>query len=244
VRLRLPDVVPLLPGDRFVLRESGRGETIGGGEVLDIDPIVRASRAKPDRSVDRVIAERGWVDANELTLLTGETREPLVGRWVVEPDVLASQTAELAEPSLDERQRAIVGMLDDVAIDAGRAKPQGAAALGADHPLIAALDAAPFAPPTPAELDIDRSEVRELVRQGLVIEEDGLFFSASAVEQAAVTIAEMLAAKPDGVTVAEVREAFGTSRKYAMPLLARLDGTGVTRRRDDVRIAGPRLPEI
>ena len=28
-----------------------------------------------------------------------------------------------------------------------------------------------------------------------------------------------------------------------MPLLARLDNTGVTRRRGDVRIAGPRLPE-
>lgn len=256
VRLRLPAVVPLLPGDRFVLRESGRGETIGGGEVLDIDPIVRASRARPDRSVDRVVAERGWIDATELRLLTGETREPMVGRWVVEPDVLASETADLAErvaasgavgldlASLDERQRAVVAMLDDVAIDAGRAKPQGAAALGADHPFVAALDAAPFAPPKPADLDIDRSEVRELVRQGLVIEQEGLFFSASAVEQAALTIAEMLAAKPDGVTVAEVREAFGTSRKFAMPLLARLDETGVTRRRDDVRIAGPRLPEL
>jgi len=256
VRLRLPDVVPLLPGDRFVLRESGRGETIGGGEVLDVDPIVRASKAQPDRSVDRVVAERGWVDAAELQLLTGEIREPTVGRWVVEPAALEAGTTELATliaesgaigldlASIDERQRAIVATLDDVSIDGGRAKPQGAAALGADHPFIAALDAAPFAPPTPADVEVDRSEVRELVRQGLVVEQDGLFFSASAVEQAALTIARMLATKPEGVTVAEVREAFDTSRKYAMPLLARLDGTGVTRRRNDVRIAGPRLPAI
>ncbi|GIS98574.1 MAG: hypothetical protein CM1200mP26_02870 [Acidimicrobiales bacterium] len=28
----------ITPGDRFVLRESGRSETVGGGEVLDVDP--------------------------------------------------------------------------------------------------------------------------------------------------------------------------------------------------------------
>ncbi|MDQ3107116.1 MAG: selenocysteine-specific translation elongation factor, partial [Actinomycetota bacterium] len=33
VRLHLPAPLPLVPGDRFVLRESGRGETVGGGEV-------------------------------------------------------------------------------------------------------------------------------------------------------------------------------------------------------------------
>jgi selenocysteine-specific elongation factor len=43
--------------------------------------------------------------------------------------------------------------------------------------------------------------------------------------------------------VAEARERWGTSRKYALPLLARLDSTGVTRRRGDVRIAGRRLPD-
>jgi len=46
------------------------------------------------------------------------------------------------------------------------------------------------------------------------------------------------------VTVAEVRDAWGTTRKYALALLARLDGTGVTRRRGDLRIAGSRLPQV
>ena len=50
-----------LPGDRYVLRESGRSETVGGGEVLDVAPVLPASKARPDRSVDRVIAERGWI---------------------------------------------------------------------------------------------------------------------------------------------------------------------------------------
>jgi selenocysteine-specific elongation factor len=55
-------------------------------------------------------------------------------------------------------------------------------------------------------------------------------------------IAELLARSPEGVTAAMVREALGTSRKYALPLLGHLDATGVTRRRGDVRVAGPRLP--
>ena len=55
-------------------------------------------------------------------------------------------------------------------------------------------------------------------------------------------VASLLVGSPDGVTVAQVRDALGTTRKYLLPLLAILDGTGVTRRRGDLRIAGPRLP--
>ena len=47
VRLHLPAPLPLLPGDRFVLRESGRDETVGGGEVLDVAPVA-AGLAGPD----------------------------------------------------------------------------------------------------------------------------------------------------------------------------------------------------
>jgi selenocysteine-specific elongation factor len=64
------------------------------------------------------------------------------------------------------------------------------------------------------------------------------------VDDAARTIAELLADQPEGVTVADVRDRLGTSRKYVVPLLNRLDATGVTRRRDDLRVAGPRLPSL
>ncbi|HEX4982947.1 MAG TPA: selenocysteine-specific translation elongation factor, partial [Ilumatobacteraceae bacterium] len=47
VRLHLPVDLPLLPGDRYVLRESGRDETVGGGEVLDVAPVRPASKAAP-----------------------------------------------------------------------------------------------------------------------------------------------------------------------------------------------------
>ncbi|MDP5088671.1 MAG: hypothetical protein NWP41_08265, partial [Ilumatobacteraceae bacterium] len=66
VRVALQTPIPILPGDRFILRESGRQETIGGGEILDIAPTLRASKAKPDRSVERIVSERHWVTVKEL----------------------------------------------------------------------------------------------------------------------------------------------------------------------------------
>ena len=125
-RLHLARPLPLVAGDRFVLRESGRGETIGGGRVLDVDPVARASRAAPDGSVERFIAERGWVDVDFLDQATGERREPTLGRWVVDPDVLDAATVSLqaaiddAGPlgldlaGLDERQRAVLETLEQV----------------------------------------------------------------------------------------------------------------------------------
>ena len=79
------------------------------------------------------------------------------------------------------------------------------------------------------------------MKRGLIVEQDGVFFAASTLEVARSVLAEMLADQPVGVTVAEVRERLETTRKYALPLLAWLDGHGATRRRGDVRIAGPRL---
>ncbi|MEY2454640.1 MAG: selenocysteine-specific elongation factor [Acidimicrobiaceae bacterium] len=254
VRLHLPTALPLVPGDRYVLRESGRSETVGGGEVLDIAPALRAAKAHPDRSVERVIAERGWVDATELERLTGERRAPTVGRWVVDEGALAEAKARLqamvsaAGPlgldvaALDERDRAVLTSLDAVVVSGGRAATAGADDPLSGHPFVAALEASPFMPPSAEDQGVDRAELRELVRRDLVVEQDGVWFAPAAIAQAAATIGELLRATPDGVTVAEVREALSTTRKWAVPLLTILDARGITRRRGDVRVAGPRLP--
>jgi selenocysteine-specific elongation factor len=254
IRLHLPVRLPLLPGDRFVLRESGRGETVGGGEVLDVAPVLTAARARPSRSLNRVVAERKWVDVDELERLTGERREPAIGTWVVDPAALTEavkttrQAIDDAGPlgldvaTLTERQRLVLATLDDVVVDRGRARAAGATAdTLTDHPWLAALVANPFSPPEPA--GVDRRELRELVRRGLVVERDGAYFAPAAVTMAAGIVAGLLQHHSDGVTVAAVRDALGTSRKHVLPLLAHLDATGVTRRRGDVRVAGPRLPD-
>ena len=255
VRLHLPVEVPLLPGDRLVLRESGRGETVGGGEVLDVAPVLPAYKARPSRSVERVVAERGWVEADLLERLTGERRPATLGRWVVDPAALAA-AEELVRAAVDsagplgldvaalgERDRAVLDTLDGVVVDAGRATPAGRSADPlVDHPYVAALESSPFSPPPPE--GVDRNELRELARRGLVVERDGVWFAPSALDEAARRVAVLLADFPDGVTVAQVRDALGTTRKYMLPVLAHLDATGVTRRRGDLRIGGPRLPAV
>jgi selenocysteine-specific elongation factor len=252
VRIHVATPLPLLPGDRLVLRESGRNETVGGVEVLDVAPVLPASKAAPDRSVDRVVAERGWVRADELEALTGERRAATVGGWVTASGVVEALAAEVAAAvaaagplgldvaTLDERRRTVLGGLAGVEVVNGRARVAEVRDPLADHPFVAALAAGGFAPP--AADGVDRAELRALIQRGLVVERDGIWFHPDAIEAAAQVAARLLAAQPDGYTMAEFRDAVGATRKFALPLAAELDARGVTRRRGDLRIGGPRLP--
>ena len=254
VRLHLPLRLPLCMGDRFILRESGRSETVGGGEVLDVEPVLPAARARPDRSVERIVAERGRIDADRLERLTGTARPPDLGRWAVAPEHLDRTRRRLAEAvagagplgldlaGLDDFERAVIDGIDGIDASEGRARPADREDPLADHRFVAAAEAEPFSPPAPS--GVSKDELRLLVRQGRLVESGGIHFGADAVAEAARVVARLLADQPEGVTVAEARDAWGTTRKYALALLARLDSTGVTRRRDDLRIAGPRLPDL
>jgi selenocysteine-specific elongation factor len=256
VRLHLDEPVPLLPGDRFILRESGRQETVGGGAVLDVEPVRPASKIGPERwqagPVERVVADRKWVQADELEALTGERRPPTLGSWVVAPGEVEAMVEALAARieaagplgldvvSLDERERGVLARVPAVEVSAGRARSVTAGDPLADHPFLRELEAGGPSPPAPER--IDRAELRELVRRGLVVERDGVYFAPSAIDAAARTAASLLARSPQGFTVAELRDELRITRKHALPLINELDARGVTRRRDDLRIAGPRLP--
>ena len=78
----------------------------------------------------------------------------------------------------------------------------------------------------------------------MLVERDKLLFHSDSINAAARVAAELLATDPEGFTVAQFRDHTGASRKYALPLVAELDARGITRRRDDLRIAGPRLPTL
>jgi selenocysteine-specific elongation factor len=256
VRLHLPVPLPLLPGDRFVLRDAGPAATVGGGEVLDVAPIVPASRARPNRSVERVVAERGWVDVEDLERLTGERRDPTLGsRWVVDPTLLEETRARLVAEAeaageagldlagVDARDRLVVAWLSEeglLSLRDGRAWGRRAPDLRASA-FLAALETSPFSPPDAATFGVDRGELRALLAAGLVVERDGFHFASSALRRGTRIVRELLEASPDGVTVSEVREHLGTTRKYALPFLSLLDAEGITRRRGDLRVAGPRL---
>lgn len=120
---------------------------------------------------------------------------------------------------LDPRQRAVRARVESALADGGMAVLGEAdlARLGADRPLIAAL-----------------------VRQGVLVSvASGLYLGAGVLEQAVETLRR---AFPEGraFTAAEAKEALGTTRKTAIPLLEHLDRGGITLRSGDKRrLAGP-----
>ncbi len=66
-------------------------------------------------------------------------------------------------------------------------------------------------------------------------------YLAKATYDSAVAAIKGLANHPDGITVGNVRDVTGSSRKIVLPLLERLDGLGMTRRYGDFREwVGPR----
>jgi selenocysteine-specific elongation factor len=104
------------------------------------------------------------------------------------------------------------------------------------------LKAGGCAPEPPATLT--PPQCRELARRGVLFERDGLWFHIEALDSAAMTAARLLGSSPTGFTLAEFRDALGITRKHAVPLAGELDARGITRRRGDVRIGGPRLPVL
>ncbi|HTX63315.1 MAG TPA: SelB C-terminal domain-containing protein, partial [Acidimicrobiales bacterium] len=290
VRLWLTAPLPLAPGDRYVLRDAGRTQVIGGGTLLDVAPCLPVSKAEPSISVARVVAERGWVEAEELERLTGAPATATVGRWVVDVAALERARSEVSArvraagasgldlSVFDERERAVAATIDDLTVSHGIARvadvptagpgaegkplgPQeGAGGWTADrsgpsdrletvpaadadlldHPYLALLRETPFDPPPPT--GVARNDLRRLVRSGLVVETNGLWFAASAVEEAAARVSALLQRNPDGVRVSDVRDALGASRRTVLPMLSHLDATGVTRRNGDLRTPGPKLP--
>ena len=96
------------------------------------------------------------------------------------------------------------------------------------------LESDPFSPPTaePPEADL----LNLLVAEGRVVKvSDAVVFTSQAYQQMVDGIVAHL--KSDGkITVAEVRDMFNTSRKYALSLMEHLDQRRITRRQGDERV--------
>lgn len=249
VRIAIDSSLALKPGDRYILRESGRQETIGGGEVLDIHPILRVSRAKPDRSLDRLIAEHGWITVSDFELLTAQRLPAVVGEWLTTPALydalrkdLAMQLAKnpdgIEVARLKTNEQAVVATLPEVVIEMGRARIKGANSIS-DHPYAGLFAHAGVTPPDTKTLD--RNIVRQLVHRGLLVDVDGTVFHITAIETARLKVIEILNQSPNGFTVSQFREHLGITRKHAVPLLEALDSRGITKRLGDLRVGGARL---
>jgi len=275
-RIHLAAPLPLAPGDRMVVRDAGRQATIGGAEVLDVAPAVRAASAAALLSKplgERLIASHGWIAADRAARLGGRPpaeMEPVllgagavrIGPHFVDPVALerlrrAARTAVAGhhrshphEPGLPVAELAAAERIAPEALRLallgadGLVVAGGAVALATHRPaaaaspagreLLASLESSPFSPPPPADIALAKA----LAREGAAVEANGTFFAAAAVDTARSLVREALRER-GRLTVAEARDLLGTTRKYALPLLARLDSEGVTRRHGDERRAGP-----
>lgn len=292
-RIHLSAPLVLDVGDRFVIREAGRRETVAGGVVLDTEPPLRPGPGPEGRLEARMgaardelpgllVRERGAIRATDVAVLTG--RSPVVaggatrtGSFFIGDDLLAAvgtavesaiaafhaehplqEGADLALARLaaaDPLERAgapadpgLVDALLDHLVAEGRIAREAAVVRLASHRvtlagrepeierLVQAVAAGEPTPPTVAELvsgGADREVLDAAIRSGALVRISPELVMTPALVAKAESIVR---AATEGITVSAFREALGTSRKYALPLLENFDQTGVTRRQGDIRV--------
>ena len=111
--------------------------------------------------------------------------------------------------------------------------------------VLAVLDAAGDEPPAPAtlaeRLGVPARRVEaalaRLVEAGRAVRlKPGVFYEARRLARLEARIAGLAAARGGQITLAELRDALGTSRKYAQALLEHMDAAGLTVRQGDVHV--------
>jgi selenocysteine-specific elongation factor len=280
-RLILDRRLPLVLGDRLVLRHPGSRRVLGGAHVLDAEPPPLRRRGDSARRAAALaamdpggdvlveVARRGAVEERHLRrlgLLPEEGFETpagvrvLDGWWVHAPTFDAwQQRLCTALRELHDRDPLAAGLsrgaardllalpddalLDAVARDAGLEQAGGHIRLpgtrddlGPAEPAVAELErrlrAAPFHAPEADDLAALRLGARELAaaeRAGRVLRlRDGVVLLPTAP---ALAMRELAPLKQP-FTTSEARQALGTTRRVAIPLLEHLDARGWTRRLD------------
>ena len=115
--------------------------------------------------------------------------------------------------------------------------------------LLEQVQAAGLTPPTFKEFSESLGQSRDglaallalCVEEGLVVAvSDDLHFAPAAIELGR-SVCEAAFADEGELTMSQLREAWGISRKFAVPLCEYFDEVGITVRQGDVRVAGPKL---
>ena len=104
--------------------------------------------------------------------------------------------------------------------------------------LIGTIEAGGFTPPLKSELTAPVELVRSLAESGTLVSVGNFYLTRDQAERARNVVRTEIE-KRGPLTVAQIRDLLGTTRKYAVPLCEWLDQTNATRRRGDVRVLGP-----
>jgi len=302
-QLQLNEPLPLIHGDRFILRLPSPSVTAGGGLVLDAHPPLRYRRrgacadaavlarlrallqGTPDERLRNTLAElritqrddaarkaqlsvsefdaawtklesagaasssNGWLalesvweaaaaQASDMLsefharqpLAEGMSRESLRSRMQLPPRAF--------EALLDHPARPLFSVQDDLvrlSRHEVRLSPAQQAAVDALH---AQLARAPWNTPLVRECRAALGDAvyDVLLRRRRIVQlnADVLLLPETYDDAVARIRAEI--EKSGSITAAQVRDLFGTTRKYALALLEHLDAVGVTRRAGDARV--------
>ncbi len=245
VRIRFEHSLPLVPGDRFLLRDTGIGATVGGGVILDVDPRGRVKDAAPDGSPEQILNNRGWLTVDEARQLTGKDIAPIVGKWVASAETLRSTVTALEQQltisaSLDiallaAYERDVLLTIDGVHINNGIAV-RGESDPLLNHPYVSLFLQAGVT--TPDADKLDRNIIRQLVQKKILFEHDNIAFHAETLSSLRPALEQLWTQHPEGFTMANLRDALSITRKHALPLGNCLDKVGLTKRQGDLRVAG------
>jgi selenocysteine-specific elongation factor len=244
VRIRFSGALPLRPRDRLVMRSIGSGRVLAGIEVLDVSPVLRPSRAKPDGSVESIIAPHGWLRTDEAARLVGDNVPETIPGWVAATGVVGVTLEQLRKrlesgpvPTtvLSEPERLLIERIPGVVVERGEAR-LGDRDPVLDHEVVGRVRDGGVTPPSVD--DVDRAVLGRLVRLGIFMTHDGVYFHVDAVGEVNPVLEQLWEANPDGFTVSMLRETLGITRKHAVPLAECLDDRGATRRVGDRRVRG------
>jgi selenocysteine-specific elongation factor len=103
---------------------------------------------------------------------------------------------------------------------------------------VAALEATPDAPPAPGDFGLNAELLAAMEERGLVVRlAENVVFGAGHLERVKAETLRLIDAHGT-LTLAQFRDHFGSSRKYAQAVLEYFDQQRVTRRVGDARVRG------
>lgn len=273
--MTLDSRMPMVMGDRFILRDSGRQAVVGGGRVVDsqapqstsVDDILTLTTVvdgTPVEKANALVSVRRIADLDDIRKASGGG-VPTIG--------LTMSTIVLSPEAVSDITEKCVAIVEtyhkDYPLRPGIPKAELATQIGVDLRVIDAIvqdcetldqsDGAVHAPgessaftatqgaawervrgelegsfdvPRMTAIEIDVEILHALIRSGELVQiAPDLVFTRTQVGE----IHERLSNLEDGFSVTEFKEAFGMTRRQAIPTLEWLDTSGWTRRDGDGR---------
>ena len=226
------------------LRKYPRGVALGALLKATLATDADVSRLQARRLGEWLFAQEAWSAVadravrelaayhEEHPLRRGMPREELRSRLGIQPGLFPSVVKALAEEHRLEERDGEVAVISHQVADQASGGPAAR--------FLELLGAEPFAPPSIAEAmrtaGVTPEIVRALAQRGdLERLSDDIAFTRDAYERAVVAVKELIA-NTGSVSVAQLRDRLGASRRPMLALLEHLDAVKLTRRVGDTRV--------